>query len=793
MPRIQTYEPQYRATGETGGRRAVGSDFGMADETAGAALVKTGDTLMNYAEKYQEREDYNQVTDAQKKVQQYRTESTIRYSKLISESEPGDQTVVTNFLQEQRDYLKTLEEGYTSKQAKRYVGTSGEVLVGDFVYRGVAHQQESARKKARSDFTEYVDAGAQTLAVDPTQFTSMSKQLKNEMTSGTGVFGNLKHEADKQKLLNDSIERWGWTVAQTVAQTPGMRAQFMHLVPKEVLTEDQMGQKYQEMAKSGATAQELADFLKEQRPSATTKIGTTDGAKPEDIATGVINSGKDQPDWYKALTIDKKVSFINYMEKFARQDAAIAYEATKATIKDQETKVISTGQPINNALPRSAFPVGESGDRAYNGYAALVQASQVVMPIVSLPADRQVIELAKLKPNENEIGAGNYTAKNAVYEHVVRVVAENNKLRENDLISWGVQNRFGVGSSPIVPINPKTPANWADEIGKRIPQATALSSDTKVPFVIFGKQEAAQLGAVYQGMSTDDWRNTTLSLVKKLGPEDSIKVFKEIAAGSSSTLVASRLLALPEAQTQNGYSSHQVADLMHRGSRLIEENLKGVGQKGEKAARTSIMPSAEYVGKFVADKAQGVVGSIGPELGVQAESVMSVYAELQMRAGQQDMSLGPKAPQSNEKVLKQAYEIVVGDPVQVGSTKVFKPWGMNEERFIQGVEARVGDISKIKGSYTLMHNVNNKYSVVQNGIDTGYVIDMDKPTLSYRSEGASVRTPAGNKVVNGVVTPAAGIYQGVSVEGMIDELARPFKRTSKGNSDPGNIPLENMP
>jgi hypothetical protein len=94
------------------------------------------------------------------------------------------------------------------------------------------------------------------------------------------------------------------------------------------------------------------------------------------------------------------------------------------------------------------------------------------------------------------------------------------------------------------------------------------------------------------------------------------------------------------------------------------------------------------------------------------------------RGNNTDLSIKPNSVGTTE--LKAALETLYGKPSPAGTTKVLRPFGMNESDFIQKVQERV---KLPRGEYGLSQYKDGQYILRMNGMDTGAVINLYEPAI----------------------------------------------------------------
>lgn len=715
MPRIREYTQQTSAQGAIDTRRATEADFGY-----GQQMQQFGGTLQEVGAYIKQEDDRREIEDATVKMAQARQQWTETYISRQQNMQPGDMSMAPSMRKEMSDYFASMSDGYKSDKAKNYIRMNGGAITTDFFVRGLQHQQQQAGIKAVSDHENRVAADAKTLAASPDMYNSIVTSLKFDIENGVGAYEYLKNSPRKDEFKREAIEKLAWASAMTASENPMMRAMFMHLLPKDAMSEEQLGSKIAEMEKRGASDSEIATFIKMNRPNAAVQIGEATYAKDEKL--------KDEPlpQWFKDLSFDKRAAFMKSVAANQHRDDAVALQALRQKVADDDAYIRLYGQRPEKTLTQADFKDNAIG---WETYSAMLKAADTMVVATKIPIEQGITMVESLKPKEGDPA---FAQKAKEYDEAARLFAGRWKEIKADPISAAMNSRFSAGQSPLVPMSVTSPEKWADELSVRIPQSKAVESAWGLRGAtpnILSKPEADAMGKVFDQLSIDKQFEAinTLTTRFKDDPSAVAGLFKQIAPGNSSINAAAYYATKRPDITQGGETRDNVVGHILSGMKAMKPE-KGKGMEAEKAVQRAGMPSATDALKILSSM-NGYSDGVSPEFQIglekQIEVVMAHYVGKQISKGQFNLNLKEG---DNSSAFEKSVETVLGKPVRFGSTRVLKPWGMKEDEFIRGVEERVNSaVGKQVSGYGLMHEAGvagDVYRVLEGGVATNILINM---------------------------------------------------------------------
>jgi hypothetical protein len=208
MPRIKTYETQSQVAGPIQARRASPDDFATTGVSQlGAAVEGIGDIL-------QKRREQNEVSDLNAKLAETRSKFTSDLRETIRTAQPGDETVVPNFIKSYDDRVNELADGAGTSAAKRFLKTGSADLKADLLTHAVAAQAHLAGEKSKQDYTSSLNHLSSSLLNDPSSFDAVRAQheaglnalVETQHLSREKAL-ELKTEGEKQ-LAKNAIQGW---------------------------------------------------------------------------------------------------------------------------------------------------------------------------------------------------------------------------------------------------------------------------------------------------------------------------------------------------------------------------------------------------------------------------------------------------------------------------------------------------------------------------------------------------------------------------------------------------------
>ncbi len=718
MARIREYTQQTTVSGEVGGRRATAEDFG-----SGAAMQNFGEAVTNVAGYIKQENERREVEDASVKMAQARQKWTETYLARQQSAEPGDMSMAPALRDEMNSYFTSMAEGYSSPQAKKYVQMHGVGMATDFFARGLQYQQHQAGVKARADFDVKVKAYSDTTSADPAQYDAVKRNILFDIDSDP----RLRNEADKSKLAQKATGDVAWATAMKVAETPALRASVAHLLPRNEISDEQLGAKYAEMEKAGATPAELAAFIKVNRPTAAVDIS---GAKYSDEAL----KGQETPSWFKDLTPERRVSFLRTMESYQSQEDRVAAQALRQQVENHSSYRAMTGQNPSQPLPRVAF---KDNQAAWEVYQAEQIATDKLVGVWNIPFDQGQKVVESLKPMEAEIANPAFASKVQVYAQAQKIFEARSQQIAKDNIAADMSSNFAPGTGRMTAISTAAPDKWAAELIVRVPQATASSNMRNLPLRVLAESEAKGMRQVFDQMDTKKQMETIGSLRGAVAPEVFRTVINQMANGDKALLVAGIV-----ASSQYGGDTRDAdAENIIIGRNAMTRVLKGGGNEQERGFKAVGLPNAGDAYRLASQKIQGLLGVSEAEKEAMVEGAMAHYVGASLRKNSfANMDLSGTGTENNRVAFGKSLESII--PVsKMGAYTVLRPYGMSEGVFKDAMDANVSVLfggKYKKGDYSVMMQ-GGKYQIVAGGVPQGEPFSL-RPFGKYSNEGRAYAT-----------------------------------------------------
>lgn len=220
MPIIKPYESQISAQTDTGTRfgtgRADAADFLMtsgSNETA-KALSHLGETIGKSYDFLKQREEDQEISDAQVQVARIRTEKVGEYQKMQEQHQAGDESFAPTIRQDMSDTFSSLRGKYKSDKARKYVDLHGETTTADFFGRALTYQTHQAQTKAVEDVNARRGEDAKTLAENPALFEMVAGAFEFDVSNGVGMYRHLP-DVKKAEIIRETWERYALAAGHT--------------------------------------------------------------------------------------------------------------------------------------------------------------------------------------------------------------------------------------------------------------------------------------------------------------------------------------------------------------------------------------------------------------------------------------------------------------------------------------------------------------------------------------------------------------------------------------------------
>lgn len=199
MPRIQGYEQQYSALGgRIPARQAESTDFGGTGLLeVGRAIQSAGQDAGFAMRQIQMAESQRQVTDVHSALQMLRAEFTKKAIAAESSADPSDTTIGDFVLFGESGEgdagslkwaLDTYREHISDPVAKQAFDRGAADLTTHFTIHFANVQARMAGTYAQQQMIQMIDAGQNTVQLDPDQHRQVSESVEQAINDPNGIF-----------------------------------------------------------------------------------------------------------------------------------------------------------------------------------------------------------------------------------------------------------------------------------------------------------------------------------------------------------------------------------------------------------------------------------------------------------------------------------------------------------------------------------------------------------------------------------------------------------------------------
>lgn len=676
-------------------------------EYVGAALTGLSKEAEQRQKENKEIDERREVDAAQIDVANAKSQFVQGYIQHAQDAKPGDMGIVDQYKKAMSDTFTEIAKGYSSGKAKDYVAQHGAVAIGEISNRLLEAQIKKTAADSVASHKLVMDEEEKQTATNPDLYDFFVGGRVFDIKNGVGKYSTLS-EWQRDGMAQDVANKYAKAAATTIANDPNRRQQYMYLVPRKEMTDDELARGYRSMQAAGASEEELATYLARSRPGATAKVGA---------AVREFTGKEESPSWFKALDAGQRAWFVNKLEVEERQDRQIANHELVNRIKRDEAYIVANGGPPPNTIPVSMFPDNESRE----SYGSMIQAASSLQTAKNLPVQDAISMIDRLNPGTDQSQPG-YVQKvrewndaKRQYEHWYRDAAKD-----------PVQAYSGAGGR-IAPIDASNPKEWAGSLTQSLASRKVASENLGVPFTPLSKAESSGMGKVFSMLSAPEQKEVIASMAQSFKSDrrtlDSF--YSQISAGSSWIEAVGKL-----SMRQDSIKRDQTIDHILMGARLMRPP-SGKGEKDEAKSARAGLPDASNAQRIIEGMTE-FKGEISPEfrasLPAYLETVMAHYVG--KNSARTNLSIGIK-DYDNQKLFEQSIKEVIGKPVKFGESKVIPPWGMDEADFINKANANAsGELGKrmSQTGYGLRNTREfGRYEILLGGVATNKFIDIDQP------------------------------------------------------------------
>lgn len=436
---------------------------------------------------------------------------------------------------------------------------------------------------------------------------------------------------------------------------------------------------------------------------------------------------KNAPEWYKDLSAENQLKILKMADQQAKQERAVADAALKKTMADHEAYIVRNGQQPPSPLPRSAF----TDPLEYESYSAMLAAGSKVSEVAYMTPTAQAAEIEKLRPVMGADEPGVYAMKEKTYDFARKILAAQNEELNADPMGFAYRRKFSM-DDPIQPITNFEPNELSQSLAVREPQALSVSQTTSRPLTLLMSSEVNELRARVSSMQGDQAYQYVKTIAGSLSPTAYNSVLQQVFPNNHAYRLAGQL-SLTESLTQNGEKASDIAITMMNGAKAMSFSPKGAGASDDRQIK-STLPNPVDVAKVVGEELQGVPLSVN-QLAALSEAAMAHYVGKKLERGAaKDMEIGTDG---NMSLLKQSIRTVIGTPSRIGTSKVLRPFGVEDSDFQQGVRDRVTAVAPTLRGYDLsLFDGERQLYAVTVGNRPQFIIDFKTPPT--RADGTVI-------------------------------------------------------
>lgn len=415
---------------------------------------------------------------------------------------------------------------------------------------------------------------------------------------------------------------------------------------------------------------------------------------------------------FEALNAADQGKFMRQAEAIGNQQKAQYRSQLEGVVKDANAAYLR-GKEYPNAPGQAEFiqAYGYSdGMKNFNQFRQTQQLGSDIGAVQNLPFASQQALLQDRQPVPGE----GYAAAASRYDSLTQAVDYVNRARQSDPVHYAQQQQV------LDPVSIGNVQQFGAGLAQRANMMPQISQEYGTPLKVFSKEEAAQLGQVFQEAPVSQQVAYLDTMRQSIGDKRVyMAALQQVSESAPTAAVAGIIMDKPGAITAqtNLFSSDVNVNPSDAAMAILEGNR---ARKGEKGTKGMPMPKdtdmradfASYVGDAFAGDAQGA------EMAYQ--TALDYYAGLSQRKG--DIT-----GEYDTSRFKQAMGVSTGGIYDYnGQGSVMLPWGMGETEFDSAVDAAWKDqvtgagIKAPPGQYGLQSYGDSQYLIK---LGAGYLQD----------------------------------------------------------------------
>jgi len=425
------------------------------------------------------------------------------------------------------------------------------------------------------------------------------------------------------------------------------------------------------------------------------------------------------------INVDRLPAFINAANTEATRQMGV-YRSQLQTTEGDHVAMYMNGQPPQKPLTEGEYvkaygPV-EGPQRFANYQQIAVMGSDI--NALKLQTPEQMAAVAeRYRPDPNAPGFELATKR---YDTILKAIDQVNQARQADPMAYAQATKIGDAK----PLNFNDQAAFGAELNKRTGVAATMQQTYGTPYSLLTKAEATTLNEGFQRMTTQQrlgYLNTIRSSVTD--PTAYRAIMQQIAPDSPVTAMAGMILSKQNPvivknliSADQVFQQKDVAGVMLEGEALLNPNKAEKTENGK--GKTFPMPKEQ-------DMRDQFTNAVGKAFASDPNGANFAYQAVKAYYAGQSARVGDVSGNIDSGRMKDAITAVIGGVTDVnGKGEVVRPWGMSEDRFINGAKAAFdgaiaaagykGTQLDVWGAYGLQSAGDSKY-LLRSG--TGYLTD----------------------------------------------------------------------
>ena len=538
MPTIREYDRQYDPTGQLRGPDANAADF----DAVGGALKAGAVALSNWSERFKQKEEESQMSDATMRVaelqfqlQKSTLERNQEYTKDQTKIDENGNIVRRDLVEENvvdvRDSFNNLAQRYKSDAVKQYIAKQS-IGTQSTVY---GHSMEIQSRAAAIDAVQKHESMMQSymnvVRTDPSQYGVVMDAVKGIIENGVGHYSNLdssKRAELVDKMRNDlsfqATNSWIYRNPQEAAMTLDPRGYAFSISPYLEANKDAFAKA---AANNGISVDEAINIvgsaninLSDSKTDPYQALNAIIKELKQDKDKGTVypKKQKDVPGFISDLNDQSYDSAVRLAMSLGKQDHKADTYMFGRAVSDSLAEAERTGVP-STVISKDQF-IGiygeEAGAARHMDYLNLVKTFNVAYGLKNKNDEEIAASLEAQKPLK---GTPGYSEKAKYYDMLVDQSEKIKKARHSDIVGYSREIKYG--GKEIESVAGKTDlAEIARILAQRDATVRASSDQFEVPFRYFDGAEVQEQRAMVKQMTVNEQVQYFDTLVGGIKGED---------------------------------------------------------------------------------------------------------------------------------------------------------------------------------------------------------------------------------------------------------------------------------